>query len=193
MPDLTVKLAELERIEFDQMLCAHLYPRPNRALGPDQQGAHLFANGCRRSGPIHSGHIHRDQQPLEGDRRQVAEGVEELSAIHGGKENLIAMILPEKLPVVPMKIPEPVYLSQLEEVEILWPGDVRMLAEFVLRAHDARDQQASLHNSGTRTRSRTTLHGLAGQFAQLTWLPKERIETIFLAHGFNLGAVVEFD
>jgi len=84
------------------------------------------------------------------------------------------MILPATLLVAPMSRPKPVYLSQLEEVEILWPGDVRMLAEFVLRAHDARDQQASLHNPGTRTRSRTTLHGLAVQFAQLTWLPKER-------------------
>jgi hypothetical protein len=136
------------------------------------------------------------------------------------------MILPEKLPVAPMRRPKPVYLSQLEDVEILWPGDVRMLAEFVLRAHDAKDQQTNLHNPGARTRSRTTLHdvadfgyepisvgigisfkflqnhtaiqqrplhGLALQFAQITWLPKERIETIFLAHGFNLGSVVELD
>ena len=68
-----------------------------------------------------------------------------------------------------------------------------MLAEFVLRAYDAKDQQTNLQNPGARTRSRTTLHGLAGQFAQLTWLPRERIENIFLAHGFNLGSVVEFD
>ena len=92
-----------------------------------------------------------------------------------------------------MRRPKPVYLSQLEKIEILWPGDVRMLAEFVLRAHDAKDQQTNLHNSGAKTRSRTTLHGLAVQFAQITWLPKERIETIFLAHGFNLGSAVEFD
>lgn len=103
------------------------------------------------------------------------------------------MILPEKLPIAPVRRPKPVYLSQLEDVEILWPGDVRMLAEFVLRAHDAKDQQTNLHNPGARTRSRTTLHGLALQFAQITWLPKERIENIFLAHGFNLGSVVEFD
>ncbi|HIK46592.1 MAG TPA: hypothetical protein IGR64_17210 [Leptolyngbyaceae cyanobacterium M65_K2018_010] len=84
-------------------------------------------------------------------------------------------------------------MSQLEEVEILWPGDVRMLAEFILRAHDARDERVNLQNPGSRSISRTTLHGLAGQFAQLTWLPRERIEAIFLAHGFNLGSVVEFD
>ncbi|MFQ4139058.1 hypothetical protein PGN35_022365 [Nodosilinea sp. PGN35] len=68
-----------------------------------------------------------------------------------------------------------------------------MLAEFVLRAHDAKDQQTNLQNPGAKTRSRTTLHGLALQFAQITWLPKERIETIFLAYGFDLGSVVEFD
>lgn len=103
------------------------------------------------------------------------------------------MILPEKLPVAPVRRPQPVYLSQLEEIEILWPGDVRMLAEFVLRAHDAKDQQTNLQNLGARTRSRITLHGLALQFAQIAWLPKERIEAIFLAHGFNLRSVVEFD
>jgi len=33
---------------------------------------------------------------------------------------------------------ETVYLSQLDGLQILWPGDVRALAEFILRSFDAR-------------------------------------------------------
>ena len=35
---------------------------------------------------------------------------------------------------------ETVYLSQLDGLRILWPGDVRALAEFVLRSFEARDR-----------------------------------------------------
>jgi hypothetical protein len=38
---------------------------------------------------------------------------------------------------------ETVYLSQLEGLQILWPGDVRALAEFVLRSFEARDRIVS--------------------------------------------------
>ena len=36
-----------------------------------------------------------------------------------------------------------VYLSQLEGIQILWPGDVRALAEFILRCYDAQAILAS--------------------------------------------------
>jgi len=60
---------------------------------------------------------------------------------------------------------ETVYLSQLEGVQILWPGDVRALAEFVLRCYDAKDRAVDSSQSTSRMESRPTVHGLAGHFA----------------------------
>ena len=88
---------------------------------------------------------------------------------------------------------ETVYLSQLEAVQILWPGDVRALAEFVLRSFEARDRIVSAGPSSSRVKSPPTLHGLAGHFAWITGIPEVRIERQFEEHGFSLGATVEFD
>ena len=66
-----------------------------------------------------------------------------------------------------MREREKVYLSQLEEIQILWPGDVRKLAEFVLRCCDARDVIANAKNESTQT-SRPTIHGLATDLARIT-------------------------
>lgn len=85
-----------------------------------------------------------------------------------------------------------VYLSQLEEVQILWPGDVRSLAEFVLRCCDARDKIANAKNNGIQT-SRPTIHGLAMDLARITEVPGTQIEQQFKSHGFSLAATVEFD
>lgn len=92
-----------------------------------------------------------------------------------------------------MRDRETVYLSQLEEVEVMWRGDVRLLAEFLLRSLDARDRELNAQGNRTMQRSRPTLHGLAGPFAMLTGIPESRIEAELKAHGFNLGATVEFD
>lgn len=92
-----------------------------------------------------------------------------------------------------MRTIKPVYLSQLEAIEILWLGDIRVLAEFILRACDARDQEFNSQNRGSRQRSRPTLRGLAGKFAGLTHVSTEQVEQVFKAHGLNLGATVEFD
>ncbi len=92
-----------------------------------------------------------------------------------------------------MRTIKPVYLSQLDAIEILWPGDVRVLVEFMLRACDARVQELNSQNRGSRQRSRPTLHGLAGHFARLTHVSVDRVEQVFQAHGLNLGATVEFD
>lgn len=86
-----------------------------------------------------------------------------------------------------------VYLSQLEEFAILWPGDVHALAEFILRSYDATDREVNASNQGSIQRSRPTLHGLAGDFAMLTKVPRSRVEKEFQALGFSLGATVEFD
>jgi hypothetical protein len=42
---------------------------------------------------------------------------------------------------------EIIYLSQLEEVQILWPGDVRTLVKFVIRCCDAKDKIVNAKNS----------------------------------------------
>jgi len=86
-----------------------------------------------------------------------------------------------------------VYLSQLEELAILWPGDVRTLAEFILRSYDAEDRESNERSRGTIQKSRPTLHGLASEFAMLTRIQQSRVEREFESHGFDLGATVEFD
>ena len=87
---------------------------------------------------------------------------------------------------------EKVYLSQLEEIQILWPGDVRKLAEFVLRCCDARDVIANAKNESTQT-SRPTIHGLATDLARITQVPGWEIEQQFKSHGFSLAATAEYD
>ena len=88
---------------------------------------------------------------------------------------------------------ETVYLSQLEGVQILWPGDVRALAEFVLRCYDAKDRAVDSSQSASRMESRPTVHGLAGHFAGIAGIPEVRIERQLEEHGLSLDATVEFD
>ena len=88
---------------------------------------------------------------------------------------------------------ETVYLSQLEGVQILWPGDVRALAEFVLRCYDAKDRAVDSSQSTSRMESRPTVHGLAGHFAGIAGIAEVRIERQFEEHGLSLDATVEFD
>ena len=87
---------------------------------------------------------------------------------------------------------EKIYLSQLEKIQILWPGDVRSLAEFVLHCCDAKDKIANAKNESIQ-KSRPTIHGMAGYFANITQIPILQIEQQFKLHGFNLAATVEFD
>jgi|GEM_PF-2189947 hypothetical protein len=88
---------------------------------------------------------------------------------------------------------ETVYLSQLEDVQVLWPGDVRALAEFSLRCHDAKDRIFNAGGHGSVRRSRSTLHGLAGYFARIADIPESQIEERFREHGLWPGATVEYD
>ena len=85
-----------------------------------------------------------------------------------------------------------VYLSQLEGIQILWPGDVRALAEFVLRCCDARDKIANAQKKEIQ-KSRPTIHGLAMHFAGITGVPRQHIEQRFKSAGLSLAANVEFD
>jgi len=86
-----------------------------------------------------------------------------------------------------------VHLSQLRDVSVLWPGDIRALAEFVLRSFDARDRRMAASDRGTIQRSRPTLHGLARHYASIAGIPASEIERAFEANGLYLGATVEFD
>ena len=86
-----------------------------------------------------------------------------------------------------------VYLSQLEDVEVIWRGDMRALAEFLLRSYDAKDREINAQSNRTTQRSRPTLHGLAGHFSMLTGILESRIQAELKANGFNLGATIEFD
>ena len=86
-----------------------------------------------------------------------------------------------------------VYLSQLEDVQVLWRGDVRALAEFGLRCHDAKDRIFNAGDHGSVRRSRSTLHGLAGYFARVADIPESQIAERFRERGLWLGATVEYD
>ena len=86
-----------------------------------------------------------------------------------------------------------IYLSQLDDVEVMWRGDMRALAEFLLRSHEARDREINAQSNRTKQRSRPTLHGLAAHFAMLTGISESRIEAELKVHEFNLGATIEFD
>jgi hypothetical protein len=88
---------------------------------------------------------------------------------------------------------ETVYLSQLEDMQILWPGDVHALAEFVLRCYDARGRAGGPSQSTARMGSRLTVHALAGHLAWIAGIPEVRIERQFEEHGLSLDATLEFD
>ena len=84
------------------------------------------------------------------------------------------------------------YLSQLKDVQILWPGDIYAFGEIVLRCYDARDVRANAQGSSIQ-KSRPTLHGLAGYYAAIADIPREHIAAEFKKYGLDLGATVEFD
>lgn len=89
-------------------------------------------------------------------------------------------------------MPRPVYLSQLEKISILWPGDIFAFAKFVLRSYDAIDREMSVESGRARGCTRPTLHGLASSFASVTRIPVSRVEEEFLNRGLVLSAIVTF-
>ena len=92
-----------------------------------------------------------------------------------------------------MKKIKVVYLSQLKNVEILWPGDIHALAEFILRSNDVTDKVVNAQNPGTIIKSRPTLHGLAKSFGYIAKASKSDVEEKLKAAGLNLNAMVEYD
>jgi hypothetical protein len=92
-----------------------------------------------------------------------------------------------------MRKEETVYVSQLDDLSVLWPGDIRALADFVLRSFDARDRERNASSRGTIQTSRPTVYGLAAIYAGIADIPRSPIKEEFEAHGLYLGATVEFD
>lgn len=60
-----------------------------------------------------------------------------------------------------------VYLCQLKDITVLFPGDIHRLAEFILDCSEADRINDITHQSNIR-HSKPTLHGLAKHFAELT-------------------------
>ena len=90
-------------------------------------------------------------------------------------------------------MPRPVYLSKLEKISILWPGDVYAFAQFILRSYDAIDREMSAESGRARGCTRPTLQGLASSFASVTRTPVSRARDEFLNRGLALSAIVAFD
>ena len=86
-----------------------------------------------------------------------------------------------------------VYLSELEDVKILWPGDFHALAEFTLQCHEAKDKIANARNTGSVQKSRPSVHGVAMHFARITDLSGAQIKQQLKSDGFDLGATVDYD
>lgn len=94
--------------------------------------------------------------------------------------------------MITKKATKTVYLSQLKHLQILWPGDVHMFAEFLLRSSDAKDAVVR-EETGRIQISRPTLHGIASHLSRLMDVSESRIENEFTKHKLSCGAVVEFD
>jgi hypothetical protein len=86
-----------------------------------------------------------------------------------------------------------VYLSELENLKILWPGDFHTLAEFTLKCHEAKDKIANARNTGSVQKSRPSIHGVAMHYSRITDLSGSQIEQQLKSDGFDLGATVDFD
>ena len=84
-------------------------------------------------------------------------------------------------------------MSELEDVEILWPGDFYALSEFILRCHEAKDRIANAQNTGSVQKSRPSIHGIAMHFVRISDLSEAQIERQLKSDGFELGTTVEFD
>lgn len=80
-----------------------------------------------------------------------------------------------------------VRVSELKKLSIQFPGDVYLLAVWVLANDLAYSEQYP-----NRIR-RTTIHGLSGKLAYLTGISFSVVESHFVATGFPPGATIELD
>jgi hypothetical protein len=81
---------------------------------------------------------------------------------------------------------DPIRVSELKNIRILYKGDIFDLARLLLKINDAKDK-------GTNTRSRHTVKGLATDFAMLSGLTIGDVEKMLLQYDLPFGAIVEHD
>jgi hypothetical protein len=86
-----------------------------------------------------------------------------------------------------------VYLSQLKDLAVLFPGDLYRLAEFIIDCSEAADKINSTTNRSNVRHSRPTLNGLARDFEILTKTPRLDIEKQLDLLGVDLNSAVELD
>ena len=82
-----------------------------------------------------------------------------------------------------------VSVERLKGLTVLFEDDLYQLSQLVLKGHDAIDAQ-------TNRVSRTSLHGLARQFAGLfygTKIDSKHVEEIIRSAGLPLGGTIEHD
>ena len=80
-----------------------------------------------------------------------------------------------------------VRLSELREISVNFPGDVFVLAAWIL----ANDMEWSARQRNTVRR--TTLHGLVGKYAMLTGEDATKIRQCLISAGMPLDATLEPD
>ncbi|BDA76123.1 hypothetical protein CAL7716_102890 (plasmid) [Calothrix sp. PCC 7716] len=86
-----------------------------------------------------------------------------------------------------------VYLSQLKEIAVLFPGDIHRLAEFILDCSEAADRINDVTHKSNIRHSRPTLHGLAKDFAALTQVNVSDVVKKLEVLGVDFNSAVEFD
>ena len=88
---------------------------------------------------------------------------------------------------------EIISLSELKDVQILWPGDFYILADFVLRCFEADDAIQNAKINACRGHSYPSLHGLAAHYARISNQPLEDIEQQLTKRGFWMRSGVTID
>ena len=86
-----------------------------------------------------------------------------------------------------------VYLSQLKDIAVLFPGDLHQLAKFILDCSEAADRINEVTNESNVRHSRPTLHGLASDFATLTRTNYSDAIKKLEVLGVDLNSAIEFD
>lgn len=86
-----------------------------------------------------------------------------------------------------------VYLSQLKEIAVLFPGDIYRLAEFILDCSEAADCINDITHQSNIRHSRPTLHGLAKNFAALTQVHVSDVIKKLEVLRVDFNSAVEFD
>ncbi|RUS93314.1 hypothetical protein DSM106972_096700 [Dulcicalothrix desertica PCC 7102] len=86
-----------------------------------------------------------------------------------------------------------VYLSQLKDIAVLFPGDIHRLAEFILDCSEAADRINDITHQSNIRHSRPTLHGLSKHFAELTQVHVSLVVKKLEVLEVDFNSAIEFD